>query len=125
VNSNIRLELDRWTALAAAHGHDSWEGKPKSANRAFAKLQLLQRDLEEAHGDAVKGALAPLLMHDDLYVRVAAAVWMLRFDPDLAVSILEELDSKGGGGWHITAHYILEAFRDGTYPLAKIQEGKG
>lgn len=111
---NIATELERWTSLAATHGHDSWEGKPESANRAFAELQKTEKDLEEMDPTAVAYTLEPLLRHNDLYVRAAAARWMLRLDPQLAVPVLEELDKTFGGGWQIDAHYTLEAFREGA-----------
>jgi hypothetical protein len=116
---SIPRELDKWVRLVATHGRDSWEGQPKSANRAFSKAKAVEDGLlKNADAGALRDALAPLLAHADLYVRVAAAVWMLRLDPAIAVPVLEELgrDEGPGGGWQIDAHYVLEAFRAGTYP---------
>jgi len=111
---DIGSEIETWTRLAAVHGKESWEGTPEAANRAFKQRKALETRLEESDAAAVPTVLKSLLSHADPYVRGAAAAWMLRFDPEAAIPVLEDLQRvPGSGSWRITAEYVLKAYRDG------------
>lgn len=68
------------------------------------------------HGDSGREALAVLLNHERMDVRVMAAAHLLRYRTDEAKAVLEEA-AKGQGLVPFGARQALERWAEGTWSL--------
>ena len=95
-----------------------YEGDADSANVLEKELGDIYRSLRAA-GRAAQEALLPLLEHADASVRAEAAQFVLDFDPDKALPVLESIAAIPKGGIPGTnAADTLLVWRDGTYRIA-------
>lgn len=83
----------------------------KHAKQSSAALEKLR-----AHGTAGRDALAALLLHQRMDVRVAAAAFLLRHRTAEAKGVLEEA-ANGQGLSALEARVILQQWQEGTWAL--------
>jgi hypothetical protein len=113
------MEFEKLVEVFARHvaaGTDAvWQGDSKAASKhadryiaAFKKLR--------AHGDAGRDALAVLLQHPRMDVRVTAAACLLRYRTKEAKVVLEEA-AKGQGMVPFEAQQALLRWEEGTWAL--------
>ena len=113
------MELEKWVGEFARHveaGTDAvWRGDAKAgskhADRYIAAFKKLR-----AQGDAGRDALAMLLEHPRMDVRVTAAACLLRHRTAEAKAVLEEA-AKGEGMVPFEAQQALKRWEDGTWAL--------
>ena len=90
-------------------------GAAQAANSHVDKYLAVFDELR-AHGDAGRDALAVLLKHPRMDVRVTAAVFLLRHRTAEARSVLEEA-AKGKGMVPFEAQQALKRWEEGTWAL--------
>ena len=92
-----------------------WRGDAKAGNR-HARRYLVAVDELLAHGDAGRDALASLLTHPRMAVRVKAAAYLLRYRTAEAKAVLEEAVRSEGMIPFIAAE-VLRNWEQGTWAL--------
>lgn len=90
-------------------------GDAQTANRHVDKYLAVFDELR-AQGDAGRDALAVLLKHPRMDIRVTAAVFLLRHRTAEAKSVLEEA-AKGKGMVPFEAQQALLRWEEGTWAL--------
>jgi hypothetical protein len=113
------MELEKLVEEFARHveaGTDAvWRGDSKAgsthAGRYIAAFKKLR-----AQGDAGRDALAVLLQHPRMDVRVTAAACLLRYRTRDAKAVLEEA-ARGEGMVSFEAQQALQRWEDGTWAL--------
>ncbi|WP_309894127.1 DUF2019 domain-containing protein [Archangium sp.] len=101
----------------------TWQGDVKTGNKhakksiaAFMKLRSI--------GDAGRDALAVLMSHPRMDVRVMAAVFLLRHRTAEAKAVLEEA-AKGQGLVPFGASEALKRWEEGTWTLDPAEDDAG
>ncbi|WP_139244610.1 hypothetical protein [Arthrobacter woluwensis] len=98
--------------MAIAWSHLSSE--PRKANIAFRKHHVFAKAIRAtAEGQQ---AILDLLNDSSEVVRLLAATDALKFSPDEAIRVLEELE-QGSTLYAVDAEYTIRGFRDGTLDL--------
>lgn len=92
-----------------------WRGDSPTANKHADKYLAVFDELR-AHGDAGRDALAVLLKHPRMDVRVTAAVFLLRHRRAEAKAVLEEA-AQGKGMVPFEAQEALKRWEEGTWSL--------
>jgi hypothetical protein len=92
-----------------------WRGDVKAANEHVKKYAAAFNKLRE-HGDAGRDALAVLLKHPRMDVRVTAAACLLRHRTAEAKAVLEEA-ARGEGMVPFEAQEALKRWEEGTWAL--------
>jgi hypothetical protein len=92
-----------------------WRGDARTGNK-HARKYGATFDKLRAHGDAGRDALAVLLEHPRIDVRVMAAAHLLRYRTAEARAVLEEA-AKGDGLVSFKAGQALKRWEDGTWAL--------
>ena len=92
-----------------------WRGDSKTGNR-HAKRYLAAVDELLAHGNAGRDALASLLTHPRMDVRVKAAAYLLRYRTAEAKAVLEEA-ARSEGMIPFMASEVLKNWEQGTWAL--------
>jgi hypothetical protein len=100
---------------AAAQTDAIWRGDAKAGNK-YAKRYLAAFKKLRTHGDAGRDALAALLMHPRMDVRVRAAIYLLADRPGQAVPVLEEA-AKSEGMIPFEAAQALKYWNEGSWRL--------
>lgn len=109
-------ELVREFAQNVAAQTDSiWRGDAKTGNK-HAKRYIAAFEALRAQGDAGREALAVLLTHPRMDVRVSAAAYLLRYRTAEARAVLEEA-AKGEGLVPFEASIVLKNWENGTWAL--------
>jgi hypothetical protein len=113
----MRLELlvEKFAENVAAQTDAIWRGDAKTGNR-HARNYGAAFDKLRAHGDAGRDALAVLLKHPRMDVRVMAAAHLLRHRTVEAKAVLEEA-AKGEGMIPFGAQQALKRWEEGTWAL--------
>jgi hypothetical protein len=110
------MELVEQFALHVAAQTDAiWNGDSKLGNK-HARKYLAALDKLRAHGDAGRDALASLLTHPRMDVRVKAAAYLLRYRTAEAKRVLEDA-AKREGLIPFIASQVLKNWEDGTWAL--------
>lgn len=99
----------------AAQTDAIWRGDAKTGNK-HAKRYIAAFDKLRAQGDAGRDALAVLLTHPRMDVRVSAAAYLLRHRMAESRAILEEA-AKGEGLVPFEASCVLKNWDSGTWAL--------
>jgi hypothetical protein len=99
----------------AAQTDAIWQGDSKLGNK-HARQYIAAFDKLRAHGDAGRDALASLLTHPRMDVRVKAAAYLLRHRTDEAMRVLEEA-AKSEGMIPFIAAQVLKNWEEGTWNL--------
>jgi hypothetical protein len=92
-----------------------WRGDAKTANKHVEKYTAALNKLR-AQGDAGRDALAVLLKHERMDVRVTAAACLLRHRTAEARAVLEEA-ARGEGLVPFEAREALKRWEEGTWAL--------
>ena len=107
--------IERFAVNVAEQTDAIWRGDAKTGNR-HAKRYLAAVDALLAHGDAGRDALASLLTHSRMDVRVKAAAYLLRYRTAEAKAVLEEAASREGMIPFIASE-VLRNWEQGTWAL--------
>jgi hypothetical protein len=113
----VKLEelVEQFAENVAAQTDAIWRGDAKTGNK-HAKRYGAAFDKLRTHGDAGRDALAALLKHPRLDVRVTAAACLLRHCTEEAKAVLEEA-AKGEGLVPFEAQQALQRWEEGTWAL--------
>jgi hypothetical protein len=107
--------VEQFAQHVAAQTDAIWNGDSKRGNK-HAKRYLSAVDKLRAHGNAGRDALASLLAHPRMDVRVMAAAYLLRYRTTEAKRVLEDA-AKREGMIPFIASQILKNWEDGTWAL--------
>ena len=107
--------VEQFAENVAAQTDAIWRGDAKTGNK-HAKRYGAAFDKLRAHGDAGRDALAILLKHPRMDVRVTAAACLLRHRTAEAKAVLEEA-AKGEGMVPFEAQQALQRWEEGTWAL--------
>ena len=107
--------VEQFAQHVQAETEAGWRGDAKAANKHVAKYSAVFKKLR-AHGDAGRDALARLLKHPRMDVRVTAAACLLRHRTAEAKAVLEEA-ARGEGMIPFEAQEALKRWEEGTWAL--------
>jgi hypothetical protein len=113
----MKLEelVEQFAENVAAQTDAIWRGDSKTGNK-HARKYAAAFDKLRARGDAGRDALAVLLKHPRMDVRVTAAACLLRHRTAEAKAVLEEA-AKGEGMVPFEAQQALLRWEEGTWAL--------
>ena len=113
----MKLEdlVEQFAENVAAQTDAIWRGDAKTGNK-HAKRYGAAFDKLRTHGAAGRDALAVLLKHPRMDVRVTAAACLLRHCTAEAKAVLEEA-AKGEGMVPFEAQQALQRWEEGTWAL--------
>lgn len=112
---NPKVLVEVFAEHVAAQSDAIFRGDAKAGNK-HARRYLTAVDRLLALGDAGRDALASLLTHPRMDVRVKAAAYLLRYRTDEAKSVLEEA-AKSEGLIPFIASEVLKNWEQGTWAL--------
>ena len=92
-----------------------WDGDARTGNKHARRYVAAFKKLRN-HGDAGRDALAALLDHPRMDVRVKAAIYLLSERPSQALPVLEEA-AKSTGMIPFEASQVLKYWSEGTWSL--------
>jgi hypothetical protein len=92
-----------------------WNGDARTGNK-HAKRYIAAFKKLRSHGDAGRDALAVLLNHPRMDVRVKAAIYLLSERPTQALPVLEEA-AKSKGMIPFEASQVLKYWGEGAWSL--------
>jgi hypothetical protein len=115
--SGLAALISSYRDAAREHGSATAAGEYRTANRRHDEIVAIYHELVR-RGSEGRTALLSLLEHDDLSVRVWAAVHSLQFAPAEAEAVLEAIAQSPPGLVRLAAEYSLEEWRKGTLKLA-------
>ena len=107
--------VEQFARHVQAETEAGWQADAKTAN-SHADEYIAVFDKLRAHGDEGRDALALLLTHPRMDVRVTAAVFLLRHCTAEAKAVLEEA-AKGKGMVPFEAQQALKRWAEGTWAL--------
>jgi hypothetical protein len=107
--------VEEFAENVAAHTDALWRGD-RTGGRKHTKRYIAAFKKLRAHGDAGRDALAMLLTHAPMNVRVKAATYLLSDRPMQAKPVLEEA-AKGEGMTPFMAAQTLKYWEEGTWRL--------
>ncbi|MFL5348902.1 MAG: DUF2019 domain-containing protein [Hyalangium sp.] len=107
--------VEQFAEDVAAQTDAIWRGDAKTGNK-HARRYNAAFDKLRAHGNAGRDALAVLLKHPRLDVRVTTAARLLRHRTAEAKAVLEEA-AKGEGLVPFEAQQALQRWEEGTWAL--------
>jgi hypothetical protein len=107
--------VEQFAQHVAAQTDAIWNGDSKRGNK-HAKQYISACDKLLAHGNAGRDALASLLTHPRMDVRVMAAAYLLRYRTTEAKRVLEDA-AKSEGMIPFIAAQVLKNWEDGTWNL--------
>jgi hypothetical protein len=107
--------VEEFARHVQAETEAGWRGDAKTANKHVKKYAAAFKKLR-AHGDAGRDALAALLVHPRMDVRVTAAACLLRHRTAEAKAVLEEA-ARGEGLVPFEAQEALKRWEEGTWAL--------
>jgi hypothetical protein len=113
----VKLEalVEKFVVNVAEQTDAIWRGDAKTGNK-HARRYLAAVDKLLAHGDAGRDALASLLDHPRMDVRVKAAAYLLRYRTSEAKAVLEEA-ARSEGLIPFIASEVLKNWEQGTWAL--------
>ncbi|WIG99238.1 DUF2019 domain-containing protein [Myxococcus sp. SDU36] len=107
--------VEQFALNVAAQTDAIFRGDAKTGNKHARKYGAAV-DALLAHGNAGRDALAVLLKHERMDVRVMAAAHLLRYRTAEAKAVLEEA-AKGQGLVPFEAQQALKRWEEGTWAL--------
>ena len=115
MEANLDQLVEEFVVNVAAQTECIWNGDFRKGNR-HAKKYLTAFDKLRVHGDVGRTALAGLLVHPRMDVRVKAAAYLLRYRTDDAKKVLEEA-VKSEGMIPFIAAQVLKNWEEGSWNL--------
>lgn len=120
---NIRKELEMtldelaadFASNVAAQTEAIWKGDARTGSK-HARRYIAGFEKLREHGESGRDALAGLLTHPRMDVRVKAAIYLLSDRPAVARPVLEEA-SKSEGMSPFEASQALKYWNEGTWTL--------
>ncbi|MFL5347223.1 MAG: DUF2019 domain-containing protein [Hyalangium sp.] len=107
--------VEQFAYHVQAETEAGWRGDVKAADKHVKKYTAAFKKLRD-HGNAGRDALAVLLEHPRMDVRVTAAACLLRHRTAEAKRVLEEA-AKGEGMIPFEAQQALQRWEEGTWAL--------
>ncbi|HVG62511.1 MAG TPA: DUF2019 domain-containing protein [Hyalangium sp.] len=107
--------VEQFAQHVAAQTDAIWKGDAKLGNK-HAKQYLTALDKLLSYGNSGRDALASLLTHPRMDVRVKAAAYLLRYRTTEAKRVLEDA-AKREGMIPFIASQVLKNWEDGTWAL--------
>lgn len=107
--------VEEFARNVAEHTDALWRGD-RTGGRKYTKRYIAAFKKLRSHGDAGRDALATLLTHPRMDVRVKAATYLLSERPTQAKPVLEEA-AKGEGMIPFMASQTLKYWDEGTWSL--------
>ncbi len=107
--------VEEFARSSAAQTDALWQGDARAGNRHARRYIAAYKELR-AQGEAGRDALATLLTHPRMDVRVRAALYLLSDRPAEAGPVLEEA-AKSEGMVPFEAAQALKSWREGTWSL--------
>lgn len=83
-------------------------------NRLYGEMEIIRSELKNRPGDQ-RAALMPLLRHNNIQVRLKAAITTLAVAPDPSKSVLEKIALSKCYPQAADAGFILQGLEDGSY----------
>jgi hypothetical protein len=112
---SIEKLVEDFARHVAAQTDAIFQGDARTGNR-HAKRYVAAFEKLRSHGDAGRAALATLFTHPRMDVRVAAAAHLLRYRPEEAKAVLQEI-AKGRGLAAFEASESLKRWEEGALNL--------
>jgi hypothetical protein len=112
---NLEDIAEEFARNVAAQTDAIQRGDSKGGNKCARRYTAAYKKLRD-HGDAGRDALAVLLTHPRMDVRVYAAVFLLSDRPAQARPVLEDA-AKGEGIIPFEASQVLKYWEEGTWNL--------
>ena len=108
----LSTTFDRFVDAAGEFGRLSDDRDYEAGNRVHGEVMAAMQELkvEEEHGVPT---LRRLAQHPDEAVREWAATYLLPFDAETAVGVLEELAAGSRRSTAFSARMVLQEWRDG------------
>jgi uncharacterized protein YwqG len=113
--TELEALVEEFAFNVAAQSDAIMRARPGTGNK-HAKQSSAALEKLRAHGTAGRDALAALLLHSRVDVRVVAAAFLLRHRTAEAKAVLEEA-AKGQGLSALEAKVVLEQWQEGTWTL--------
>jgi hypothetical protein len=107
--------VEQFAHHVAAQTDALWQGDSKLGNK-HARQYIAAFEKLRAHGDTGRDALASLLTHPRMDVRVKAASYLLRHRTNEALRVLEDA-AKSEGMIPFIASQVLKNWEEGTWNL--------
>jgi hypothetical protein len=107
--------VEEFARNVAAQTDAIWRGDSRAGNKHARRYIAAFMGLRE-HGESGRDALARLLMHPRMDVRVKAAIYLLSERPEQARPVLEEA-ARGEGMIPFEAAQALKYWEEGTWSL--------
>jgi hypothetical protein len=112
---NLEELVEEFAQNVSAQTDAIWNGDAKTGNKHARRYVAAYKKLRN-HGDAGRDALAVLLKHPRMDVRVKAAIYLLSERPTQALPVLEEA-AKSKGMIPFEASQVLKYWSEGTWSL--------
>ena len=113
-NLSIFELVTLYEEAAKVYGEALEHGKSRIANKQHTVIGALRKEFKR-RGEEGRIAVVRMMSHEAKWVRLLAAGFVLRFDSQKAVPILQEL-ALLSGNCGFTAEMILELWREGRLP---------
>lgn len=107
--------VEEFARNVAAQTDAIWSGDARTGNKHAKRYIAAFKKLRE-HGESGRNALARLLVHQRMDVRVKAALYLLSERPEEAKPVLEEA-AKSEGMIPFEAAQALKYWEEGTWSL--------
>jgi hypothetical protein len=107
--------VEEFALNVAAQTDAIWQGDARTGNQHARRYIAAFKKLRE-HGESGRDALARLLVHQRMDVRVKAALYLLSERPAEATPVLEEA-ARSEGMIPFEASQALKYWREGTWSL--------
>ncbi len=101
---------------ASLHGQATERGDYRVGNKQYDLLVSLHKELKRRGGEG-RAAILSLMRSADIGVRLWAATFALRFAPEQAALVLEEIARGPRSTTRFTAEVTLEEWRKGNLKL--------
>ena len=113
-SASVENLVAQFEATALAQYRAIWTDQNAIYNRLYARMVDIRLELKARAGDQ-RRALVPLLLSDNVQVRLMAANTLLSIAPDLARKTLESVRDHGLLPQAADASMMLKALDDGSY----------
>jgi hypothetical protein len=106
--------VKEFTAVAIEQGQALLMDEVAKFNRLYDEMDIIRNELRSRPGDQRK-ALLPLLRHNNVQVRLKAAITTLAVTPDASKSVLKDIAESKRYPQAADAGLVLRGLDDGSY----------
>jgi len=112
--ASVQELVERFLSIGLAQYDAAYVMDTKKYNRLYTEMDAIRNELKRRDGDQ-RRALAPLLDHPNLHVKLKAAVTLLAVSPDRARKALESVRDSEVLPQCADASMMLRAIDDGSF----------